>query len=645
MLPPLLSALLSALLAVTVLWKGGKTLESTWVLTGTVWCVLLLMLFLDAKQRTRRVHTSVVLLSAAFLSWSLLSLYFSQTPNYGLDELLRDASCIALFLPLSTLLQEEKLRAYVQRRLLHAVAAVTLAAVAVGIAVYALQPVSRFVGTFYDFRFDTDYWPNAWAQYLLLAWPLFLLWAQPWKKQLWWARMLVCGVVLGALLLSYSRGATVAFAGQAVLLPATLLFIHRNTLKGRDLGNAVIVCVSALAVALLTFSAANVLRSRFHSVESVTAKVTFTADEGTSSIDERSQFWSQARQLASERPLWGWGPYAFRFVQPRLQQGVLATSDHPHNMWLKLAMERGIVAAVLLGALLLCVFVFALRSLVRGTASPALPFTLTSAAGVLAHNLIDFNLQFVGIVFPLWVVLALVASERRPPARGARFILVLLFSFAVSSLALTVTAREAPLLFHSSIGRRAEVSKDYTAALAAYELAEGQWLPRDLQLSKVSVFIALHRLSEAKRELDAYRLLNPVDPRAFTVAGFLHLSAKKPQEALGEFSQAFIRNGYNDASILRGLLLTLDALGRPVLDREWEDAIVRRLEEFTDAVAFNTHFIALSRNVEELEQAMNIAAAVYPHRKTELRALLARLQREAAEERSRLSAKQGGLLW
>lgn len=645
MLPPLLSALLSALLAVTVLWKGGKTLEATWVLTGTVWCSLFLLCFLEKKLRTRHVRPDVPVLLAAFLAWSWLSFHFSQTPNYGLDELLRDASCIALFLPLSAVLYEERLRVFLLRRFLHTVAAVTLLGVCAGVAVYTLQPVSRFVGTFYDFRFDTDYWPNAWAQYLLLAWPLFLLWAQPWKKQLWWARLLACGVVLGALLLSYSRGAMIAFAGQAVLLLLALLIAQRKTVKARDLRNAVIVIVSAVTVALLSFSAANLLRSGFHTVESVTAKVTFTADEGTSSIDERSQFWAQARQLASERPLLGWGPYAFRFVQPRLQQGVLATSDHPHNMWLKLAMERGIPAALLLGAFLLIVFASAVRSLVRGTASRSLPFVLTSGAGVLAHNLIDFNLQFVGIALPLWLVLAFAASEGRQPMRGVRFMILLLFAFAVSSLALSVTVREAPLLLHSSIGRRAEVSKDYKAALAAYELAEDQWLPRDLQLSKVSVFIALHRLSEAKRELDAYRLLNPVDPRAFTVAGFLHLSAKKPQEALGEFSQAFARNGYNDASILRGLLLSLHALGRPALDREWEDILFARLEEFTDAVTHNTHFIALSRNVEELEQAMNIAASVYPHRKTELRALLARLQREAAEERSRLSAKQGGLLW
>ena len=645
MLPSLLAALLSALLAVTVLWKGGKTLESTWVLTGVVWCALCVLFFLEKKLRSCRTRPAVLLFAAAFLSWSWLSFHHSQTPNYGLDELLRDASCITLFLPLSALLHDEKFRAHLQRRLLHSVAAVTLAAVAVGFIVYALQPVSRFVGTFYDFRFDTDYWPNAWAQYLLLAWPLVLLWARPWTKKLWWARTLVCGVVLGALLLSYSRGAMIAFAGQCALLLVTLLIMHRAKVDGRVLRNVFIVVVSSAAVALCVFFAANLLRSRFHEVESVAAKVTFTADEGTSSIDERSQFWHQARQLASERPLFGWGPYSFRFVQPRLQQGVLATSDHPHNMWLKLAMERGIPAAVLLGALLFIVFVSSLRTHASGSATATSPFVVTSAAGVLAHNLIDFNLQFVGILFPLWVVLAFVASEGKKPARGARFGYVLTFAFAVSSLALAVTAREAPLLLQSSVGRHAEASGDFKEALQAYEQASEQWLPRDLQLSKVSVFIALHRLSEAQRELTAYRLQNPVDPRAFTVAGYLHLSTKKPQEALGEFSQAFVRNGYNDASILRGLLLTLRALGRPTLNREWEDILFDRLEEFTDAVAFNTHFIALSRNVEELEQAMNLAAMVYPDRAVELRALLARLQREAAEERGRLSAKQGGLLW
>jgi O-antigen ligase len=57
--------------------------------------------------------------------------------------------------------------------------------------------------------------------------------------------------------------------------------------------------------------------------------------------------------MSWERPMIGFGPGTFRFVQPQLQHEVLATSDHPHNVFLKLAMERGWPAATFF-----CFFLF-----------------------------------------------------------------------------------------------------------------------------------------------------------------------------------------------------------------------------------------------------------------------------------------------
>lgn len=643
--PLLSSAILCALLVVVILWKGGKTLESTWVLTGASWLVVLVLLAAHAKLRVKTVSAALPITLIAFLGWSLVSFLHSQTPNYGLDELLRDASLSALLLALSPYLQHQATRTSLLNRVLHTVSVATLLAVLLGIAVYVLQPVNRFVGSFFDFRFHTDYWPNAWAEYLLLAWPLVLLWAQPWRKKAWWARTLVLGIVIGALLLSYSRGAMIAFAGQCVLLALTLLLAHRHSLKVRDVRNVAVIMAGTAIVALLFFHGINAARSHFHPVESVAAKVTFTADEGTSSIDERGQFWNQAVTLTKERPLFGWGPYSFRFTQPKFQEGILATSDHPHNVLLKLTSERGVLAGLLFVALLIVIFLPALRAMVTGNAGHVVPFFCTAACGVLAHNLIDYNLQFVGIALPLWVLFAFLFTADIERKHSVRSTVILMFAFVLASLSFVVTLREARPLLESSKGRHAEVAKDYVNALVYYDKAEAQWLSRDLQLSKVSVLIALHRLPEAEKELITYRALNPVDPRAFTIAGFLKLSLRRPQEALGEFTQAFSRNGQNDASILRGLLLTLQALSRPSLNREWEERLMGLLEQYVDAVEANAHFIALSRNVEELEQSISLAELVYPGRRTELIRLRARLVKEAAEERERLSFKAAGLLW
>jgi hypothetical protein len=174
---------------------------------------------------------------------------------------------------------------------------------------------------------------------------------------------------------------------------------------------------------MFTFFTVNTLRSQFYPVQSVTEKITFTADEGGSSVSERRDFWNQAWLLSRERPLFGWGPYSFRFVQPRLQTEVLATSDHPHNVFLKLAMERGLPAAILFAIVIICIVFHAVKSVQfslpavalaeAGSLSIQTVSVLIAVLGVLAHNLIDFNLQFVGIALPFWLLLSMLVPSQQ----------------------------------------------------------------------------------------------------------------------------------------------------------------------------------------------------------------------------------------
>ncbi len=643
--PLLLYSALSALLVFVILWKGGKTLEATWLLTGVSAAAVFCALHMHPKEESKGVFFLPVLLLVLFAAWSLCSFVYSATRNYGFDEMLRDGACIALFLGLLPLTTASVHMEHLRKWVVSSIAIATLCASAIGVGVYVLQPVDRFVGTFLDFRFHTDYWPNAWAEYLLLAWPLLVVWLQPWRVRLRPVRFALLGFVLGTLLLSYSRGAMLAFCGQIVVAAVLVAWQLRAHLHIASVLRVLGAAVTTMAIACLVFFAANGLRSQFFAVQSVTEKVTFTAAEGTSSIDERASFWSQAKTMALQRPLLGWGPYSFRFVQPRMQQGILATADHPHNLFLKLAAERGISAAVVFGLFLLVVLLEAAVALMRTRNLVTEALVFTAILGVLAHNQIDYNLQFVGIILPFWVLLLLITPL--PPIRRLRLRsgLVQGIAFTLAMLCFFAAVRETPVLQMSSRGRSLQSAGQLPQALEAYAAAKGQWYPRDLLLSTLEVQLSLHRQPEALAALKAYRLQNLVDPRVPVISGYLALSQRNPEEALSAFSLAFVQAGKNDASAIRGLLLTLQALRRPALTRQWEPQVIGLMEQYASAIAHNTHFIALSRNVEEMQQSIALARLVYPAYIPELTAMEKTINDASERERGRLQARPGGLLW
>lgn len=628
------------LLSFVVLWRGGKGIEATWLLVAVGAVLLSVSAWKDRQRKDGAdVPTALWITGIAFFLWSVCSLLVSLTPNYGLDEILRDGLFLLLtFWGARTFGGEGNA---LLRRAVHAIVFLTFIACAIGFAVYVFQPVSRFVGSFFYYRFSTDYWPNAWAEFLLLSWPLLLFWVRRADGRGRTFREGVLGWVLGCFLLSYSRGAAIAFAGQLVLLG--FLAWRRGEWKMRRIGRALaVVC----AATVITFVGANALRARFHSVESVAAKVTFSASEGSSSFTERVQFFRQALTLASMRPVWGWGPYSFRFVQPRLQTEVLQTSDHPHNVFLKLAVERGWVAAFLFTAFLALILIPAFGSLQRKEERESDDLRLLlflGACGVLAHNLIDYNLQFVGIALPLALALGAVAPLG-PVARRARRVRRMIEVVLAIALLLAAAA-EFPFLVTSSLGRRAEAAGEIDAALAWYARSGWDMFPRDLALSRASLLLKKQLLFDAERMLLGYTRTNAEDARGWKLLGETEMQLFHAPEAVRDFRQAFLLSRFNDIGIARDELIALATSG----DRAGVDGVrgdmEALLQAFGAAIQKNTHFIALSSNVEQFADLAKTAASLYPQDAAALRTLNDEVQSHARAVREEYSTRRAGMLW
>ena len=684
--------LLPSFLVFALLWKGGKSLESTWLFMGITW-MLLMLLWQARRLHTQKIPMPLWLACFAFLGWTVLSYSTSSVRNYGLDELLRDGSSILLLFWVARSSTDETLGLF--PRLVRAIVLSAIAASILGIAVYLFQPVERFVGSFFDFRFNTDYWPNAWGDFVLLSWPLVLWWtifdakAQRRTLNQTLARLPLLGGLLGCFFLSYSRGSILAFGLQlgllAIAVVLTLLLpawqakaklhgIRKLLLRplsfdglGKGLGLGIPLTI---LVAIGVFFGVNEIRSGFFSVQSVIDKATFSAAEGTSSIDERAQFWESAATLSRERPFFGWGPYSFRFVQPRLQQGVFATSDHPHNIVLKMALERGWPAAglylLILALLFLPILIFLRRSTntLQASRMMVLPgkqplwkhvllidLLAVALLGTLAHQQIDYNLQFVGNAVLFWSQAGLLLAFLLPEYTNNEFSNKAgirwqrITEVVVASALMILAVLEARYLVTSSLGRHAEAAGDTATALAWYEESRLEWYSRDMHLSRATLLLKQGEADAALFVLDDFFAVNKEDARAWLLLGQAYVQNGNHEDALGAYRAAYALGKLNYLSALQGVVEQSIALNkRAEIDarRTEYDGV---LTAFADAIQQNIHFVAMTPNVETLAVITKRFGELYPADKAFYGAMAAKATAHAAEERQRLSARKPGLLW
>jgi len=642
------------LFAVTLLWRGGKSLESTWILLGIAALVTILS-YRKGKKRGQGVPVllwwSVILL----ILWTVASYMQSTTQNYGLDEVLRTGALGLLFFWVIRL--DARGQDLFTNRIVRLVGAATLVTCGIGLLVYIFQPVDRFVGTFFDHRFHTDYWPNAWAEYLLLAWPLVYYWSfRTWvfrKMNTITVVEVLCrafsvGVVIGCLLLSYSRGGLIVFVGQLFLWFLLYYLGARDEFPRKKIATLVLI-IGVIATSI--FFWANSLRYDLYEVQSVTQKVTLTSAEGASSVTERVQFWAQAASLAKEKPLFGWGPYSFRFVQPRMQNEVLATSDHAHNVFLKFAAERGIVAMLLFAFITGSVLLKGIKSELetKRKNKPHSSFgvvLIVALTGLLVHNLIDYNMQFVGISILFWILLALLVS--RIQLRGEKVIrprIAKIVEITLVVLLLLTAFLEGGYLVISSLGRHAEARGNTEIALKWYERAKGEWFSRDLHLSRSKLYLENEQYTKSLESVGDYLEHNVEDARAWKQIGDIELARRNYEAAVEAYEKAFDFGRFNDISITRGILQAM------LIQNQYEEINKRHpefenlLQRFGNAIVLNTHFIALSPNVESFIELAERFAQLYPDNAPLYIVLAARADHNSKLERERIEARPPGFLW
>ncbi|MEK7791487.1 MAG: O-antigen ligase family protein [Deltaproteobacteria bacterium] len=228
--------------------------------------------------------------------------------------------------------------------------------------------------------------PNCFGTYLIGAIPfLFASFVYCFKNKM---KSLLCGTLvllsLIALYFTYSRG---AFIALIISVLATLLLWKKK-------------------IALIVFAASLIFVFLAPSPFTQSLRQSFNFSMNASgSIKDRLRLWKSAIDMVQERPLLGWGLNTYTEVNPLFVKDFDAW--YPHNCYLQMASEIGLVGLASFLILLISFFL----SFYRGFLSAKSPFEkliaaafLTSFLAMAFHAFVDTNFYSLPLIALFWTV-------------------------------------------------------------------------------------------------------------------------------------------------------------------------------------------------------------------------------------------------
>ena len=263
------------------------------------------------------------------------------------------------------------------------------------------------------------------------------------------------------LLLIYQTQSRAGILGTVAAIGATvLLLILRKSSRAFCVALIVVPLLGAVTLGVL-WTGSSMFRDRMTPVVKVLTMVSAGDWERAAAIDFRPQIWLDTVTMIKDRPLFGVGPgnYGLTFEDYRKRcQAVRVETVHPHNEYLELLAEYGMVGCVLVLCVLLSISWQMIR-FIRNSPRPyhALPAIalLGALAGTAVHGFFDFELR----IFPNAMMLALLAGCAAAPLMQSKV-------GQASSLSKVYRAFASPLS-PSKVGWASSLSKVYRALAAA----------------------------------------------------------------------------------------------------------------------------------------------------------------------------------
>lgn len=549
---PAISALLMAVSFLFIDASKYDTADRIWLslLLGTG--IIILPFITGIKGLTTHPLQSLVLGIFCILLW--ISFKFSQTKNFGFTEVL----CISTiaFFGISITTQSEKIFSYLRRTIIFFAVLSAL----YGFWYFTTHAETRMAGLFIDAFNYRNFFPNAFADFILMAWPLLFVNSAQTKASTI-KKIVIGGILFAALYFTFSRGAWASFLFQIIILAFfTIKYCDKKIIKKIILGGLATIFISSTICLGLTG-----LRSENFSNLSLSTKLTFQDSEAGTSLRERVDFWRDSLKLIAQEPLKGTGPMSFRYIYPSVQKYFLAISDHPHNWILKIGVENGVPAALTFIAFLILIAVAVFKTKKLEMSQVLLG---TAVGGALLHNMVDYNMNFIPTILTFFILTAniLKNSDNSPAPKMSTIALtiwgVIIFVVLATSIQEIVSTLERkadlsnPLLYKNSLA-----SRNFLTNIAEELITQG-------------------KKADAVRLLDIQLKKNPLDARAWFLKGdCLQAVNVDPMNFLVYYS-CYLKTTKNASPIILAKLKTI-------------------LASYDAILAQNLHYTAFSSNPEE----------------------------------------------
>ncbi len=518
-----------------------------------------------------------------FGSSVIISFIFSETRNLGFSEVLAFLSMILVYLVFA----HQKWKA--SDKFLKVVAFGTYFSVFLAFVMYFTKDEPRMMGPFFNLLYHSNVWPNAFGLFLIMVWPVFLFLG---RKKWTWLESMELGILFTALGLTFSRGAMIAVCGQIVLVLIYLGLTRKIKLSG--LAHIALV----VAIAAVLFNATNYLRGLGHTVINLEERVNFENNEVLTSKQERVDFWKGAIDLTEDKPLFGYGPFSFRQAYNPIQKTFLGNSDHPHNVFLKIGSENGVIALAGFVGFLMTVLITAISRFKRFSQKRKDLIFLTgvSIVGAFAHSLIDYNFNFLVNILLLFMLLAVFRSTAVITVKTKKIKNYLFLPIIILAL---VSAYEFGVLF---------LSQTYNYDFQKYSI-----FPRNYFLDKGKIELSENDFDGASEYLDKHLELNSLDSEAYYLKGWIYCSNENPDKDLEicteNFNTALELNSQNEIKYYRDYFRALELEGANLNNEELADLLDESLELLKMYLVYveqNVHFTAYTENVENAADFIDI---------------------------------------
>jgi len=334
---------------------------------------------------------------------------------------------------------------------LYLVSAAIFCVVAIGM--YLVSQYGRLTGTFY--------WANPAAAYLL---PAIILGIDGMRRNVGRRKYAWIGFtsLFGAsFLLADSRATT------AVLFVIVVLYLLLVKLSKRFWIHFLFTIILSVILSFGLVKLSTLIGP--HSAKVVPGSRIAEAVKGESSSgSDRLYFLGSALEMWFTHPVLGVGAGAYGDVHPKYQQRVVSASTSAHNEYFQVLAELGLVGAVLLAMLLLCLMLGSLRGLV---ARPELVPLAIGTLGLLMHMGLDIDARYPALLCLVGGFFGLMYAQHGEKwAKGgwkwpamAAVVLVPIVSMYVSNT-------------WSTRGEVAQANNDYETAVMDYDRAVSWWV-------------------------------------------------------------------------------------------------------------------------------------------------------------------------